>query len=78
MTLNPGTDREKILLDIPDWDYDWQYSYRPVETIELQIGDVLRFECTWERSRRDPNLHRIRCGLTDRTMKCVSQARLDR
>lgn len=56
MTLNPGTDREKILLDIPDWDYDWQYSYRPVETIELQIGDVLRFECTWERSRRDPNL----------------------
>ena len=56
MTLNPDTDREMILLDIPDWDYDWQYSYRPVETIELQTGDVLRFECTWERSRRDPNL----------------------
>ena len=44
------------LLDIPDWDYNWQYSYRPVETIELQSGDVLQFECTWERSRRDPNL----------------------
>ena len=56
MTLNPDTDRELILLDIPDWDYAWQYRYEPADTIELRPGDVLRFECTWERSRRDPDL----------------------
>lgn len=56
MTLNPDTDREVILLDIPDWDYDWQYSYRLSEPIELHTGDVIRLECTWERARRDPDL----------------------
>ena len=56
MTLNPGTDEELVLLDIPDWDYDWQYNYEPAESIVLQRADVLRFECSWERSRRDPDL----------------------
>lgn len=56
MTLNPDTPDEVILLDIPDWDYDWQYNYRPAESIVLSRGDIVRFECTWERSRRDPSL----------------------
>ncbi len=56
MTLNPETDDELVLLDIPDWDYDWQYNYEPAQSIVLERGDVLRFECSWERSRRDPSL----------------------
>ena len=56
MTLNPGTSEEMVLLDIPDWDYDWQYNYRPADRIVLERGDVLRFECSWERARRDPSL----------------------
>ena len=56
MTLNPDTEEELILLDIPDWDYDWQYNYRPADVIVLDRDDVLRFECSWERSRRDPSL----------------------
>ena len=56
MTLNPDTSEETVLLDIPDWDYDWQYNYRPAESIVLERGDVLRFECSWDRSRRDPSL----------------------
>lgn len=56
MTLNPDTDEELVLLDIPDWDYDWQYNYEPAQSIVLERGDVLRFECSWERSRRDPDL----------------------
>ncbi len=50
MTLNPGTPNEKILLDIPDWDFKWQLVYAPVETIQLKKGDVLRVECSWDRA----------------------------
>ena len=56
MTLNPDTPDELVLLDIPDWDYDWQYNYEPADSIVIDRGDTLRFECSWERSRRDPSL----------------------
>lgn len=56
MTLNPGTSRERILLDIPRWDFDWQFNYYPVESIELRRGDTVRIECSWDRSLRDPSL----------------------
>lgn len=56
MTLNPGGPDEKVLLDIPDWDFDWQYNYEPVERIVLEADDVIRIECGWDRNRRDPDL----------------------
>lgn len=52
MTLNPGTPQEKILLDIPNWDFNWQLNYSPVEKIDLKEGDKLKVECTWDRSLR--------------------------
>jgi mono/diheme cytochrome c family protein len=56
MTLNPGRDDERVLLDIPDWDFDWQYRYVPVDPIVIEPDDVVRIECGWDRSRRDPEL----------------------
>lgn len=53
MTLNPGTPDEKVLLDIPNWNFDWQLDYRPVEDIVLERGDVVQIDCTWDRSRID-------------------------
>ena len=50
MTLNPGTPGERILLDIPNWSFEWQFDFRPVEPIVLERTDVLRVECTWDRS----------------------------
>jgi polyisoprenoid-binding protein YceI/mono/diheme cytochrome c family protein len=50
MTLNPDTDDEKILLDIPRWDFDWQLNYVPEETIVLKRGDTIRVECSWDRN----------------------------
>lgn len=50
MTLNPGTPDERILLDIPTWSFDWQLYYVPTERIRIEPGDVLRFECTWDRA----------------------------
>lgn len=56
ITLNPDTDDEQVLLDIPDWDFDWQLVYEPVEDIVVERSDTLRLECEWDRSRRDPAL----------------------
>ncbi|MEZ5280342.1 MAG: hypothetical protein R2770_07695 [Acidimicrobiales bacterium] len=56
MTLNPDTPDERVLLDIPEWDFDWQYNYYPVEQIDVAPSDMVRIECTWDRSLRDPSL----------------------
>jgi len=52
LTLNPETDDERVLLDIPVWNFDWQLSYKPVETLEIEPGDTLRVECAWDRRLR--------------------------
>lgn len=51
MTLNPDTPDEKVLLHIPNWDFDWQLDYRPIEDIVLEQDDIIRVECVWDRSR---------------------------
>lgn len=50
MTLNPGTATERILLDIPAWDFGWQLNYRFTDPVALTAGDVIRVECTWDRA----------------------------
>ena len=50
MTLNPDTPDERILLDIPSWSFEWQLYYVPTEEIEIEEGDVIRFECGWDRT----------------------------
>lgn len=51
LTLHPDTPDEVILLDIPDWDFEWQFGYRPVEPIFIEKGDIVRVDCTWGRDR---------------------------
>ncbi|WP_148288579.1 hypothetical protein [Ilumatobacter nonamiensis] len=51
MTLNPDTPDERVLLDIPRWDFDWQLNYEPVEEIVLTSDDVIRVECSWDRAK---------------------------
>ena len=48
MTLHPDTPEERILLDIPVWDFEWQLNYEPVEDIRIERGDMVRFECWWD------------------------------
>jgi len=51
LTLNPDTPEERILLDIPDWDFEWQLNYRPVDDIVINSGDIIRIDCAWNRER---------------------------
>jgi polyisoprenoid-binding protein YceI len=52
-TLHPDTPGEQILLDIPEWSFDWQMNYGLVEPIHVKAGDKIRMDCSWDRSR-DP------------------------
>lgn len=50
MTLHPDTPDEIVLLDIPVWSFEWQLNYMPVDDIRIERGDIVRFECWWDRS----------------------------
>lgn len=52
MTLNPGTPGEKILLDIPVWNFEWQLNYQPATPVPVKRGDTIRIECSWDRALR--------------------------
>ena len=56
LTLNPDTPEERILLDIPRWEFGWQFNYYPLDEIIVEPGDWVRIECSWDRSLRDPEL----------------------
>ncbi len=51
MTLDYGTPAEQILLDIPDWSFDWQMNYGLAKPLRVKAGQPLRLECSWDRAK---------------------------
>lgn len=51
---NDGT--EECALHIPDWDFAWQQSYRPVENIILESGESIEVTCTYDNSAENQPL----------------------
>ncbi|MDE2806743.1 MAG: YceI family protein [Gemmatimonadota bacterium] len=47
LTLNPDTDGEQPLFEIPQWDFNWQGRYEYEAPIHVAEGDVIRISCTW-------------------------------
>ena len=41
---------EECMLHIPNWDFNWQGSYRFKEPMALNAGDTVRVRCTWDNS----------------------------
>ncbi|KRF30724.1 hypothetical protein ASG94_18940 [Nocardioides sp. Soil805] len=52
VVTNPGTDREKTVLDIPVWDFDDQGA-RDIDPVSLQPGDTVKVTCRHTQSLRD-------------------------
>jgi hypothetical protein len=50
LTLDPGTSKEKILLDIPRWSFDWQMNYGLETPLHVKAGQPIRLDCSWDRS----------------------------
>jgi hypothetical protein len=44
---------ESCLLDIPAWDFDWQFGYRLKNTKTLTSTDKLNIECEWDNSAQN-------------------------
>ena len=51
MTLDPGGPHEQLLLDIPNWQFDWQMSYSLAKPVRVSAGDRIRIDCVWDRDR---------------------------
>jgi polyisoprenoid-binding protein YceI len=50
LTLDPGLPTEKVLLDIPAWNFDWQMNYGLAKPIHVTQGQTIRMDCAWDRS----------------------------
>ena len=53
ITLNPDTKREKVLLDIDNWDFDQQGATPLPQPVRVEAGDVLRVRCRHDATLRD-------------------------
>jgi hypothetical protein len=42
---------ETCLIQIDDWDFNWQTAYRLREPVEVESGDLLRIHCEWDNSQ---------------------------
>ena len=50
--LNPGTPNAKILLDVPQFDFDDQRLLPLPSPVEVEPGDTLRVTCTHDAALR--------------------------
>ena len=57
LTLSPDSPDEQVLLDIPNWSFDWQMNYELAKPVRVTAGQQIRLDCAWDRSidpLRDP------------------------
>lgn len=61
-------DENVCLIDIPDWDFDWQLAYQLKEPVELVLGrDTIFVECTFDNTdENQPVVDGVRQKTTDR------------
>jgi hypothetical protein len=55
VTMTPPDGRPETLLDIQDWDYNWQETYWLKQPVKLKEGTVLRVEAIYDNSTKNPN-----------------------
>lgn len=55
MTASLPDGTERILLDIPDWDMDWQDTYYFAEPVVLPAGTVVKSVITYDNSADNPD-----------------------
>jgi len=50
LTLDPGTSSQRILLDIPTWNFNWQMNYGLAHPIHVNAGEMIEMSCSWDRA----------------------------
>lgn len=61
ITLDPGTPKQKVLLTVPAYNFDYQRSYDLAKWIEVGPGDNIQVSCTYNPSLRQelPQLRKL-------------------
>jgi len=55
MTVTPPGGRPEVLIEIPDWDYNWQENYFLKEPLRLKAGTRFDIEAVYDNSAANPN-----------------------
>jgi hypothetical protein len=50
VSLERASGESEVLLEVNDYDFDWQMVYRFTEPVRFEDGDELLLECTWDNS----------------------------
>ena len=50
VTLVRPDGTEQVIIDIRDWDFNWQSTYGLAQEVLVSPGDKVRLECTWDNS----------------------------
>ena len=50
LTLIRPNGTEQVIIDIRDWDFNWQSTYRLEREVLVNPGDKVRLECSWDNS----------------------------
>ena len=50
IVLVRGDGSEEVVLEIPEWDFDWQINYILSDPLLFEDGDELRVRCVWDNS----------------------------
>ena len=56
LTLLRADGTEQILLDIRDWDFNWQSTYRFEREMLMEPGDRIKLECWWDNTRANQDI----------------------
>ncbi len=52
VVLNPGTAHSQVLLDVPNYDFNYQRSYNLAKPVYVTAGDQIQVSCTYNPSLR--------------------------
>jgi peroxiredoxin len=55
ITMTPPGGETKVLIDIKDWDYNWQETYWLAKPIEAKAGTRFDIEAVFDNSAKNPN-----------------------
>ena len=54
LTLNPGTSKQRVLLDVKNFNFDYQRGYDMKPWVKITPGEKIKVQCTY-----DPKVHDI-------------------
>jgi hypothetical protein len=55
ITMTPPDGKTELLIDIPEWDYNWQENYFLKEPIAVKAGTRFDIEAVYDNSAKNPN-----------------------